>query len=277
VTIGEELAFVWHWGRNLYVRILFLGARYSALACTILYWFLVTAEAANILTSLRITTAICSELIFATRAWVIWGRSRQILLFLIGLTVAFSALGATTAVLTASDVLVTPHFPLVLDGVGLYQITITATKSPWGIPIPILLVLVYQSVVLGLTLYRLLWCRRHIAKQEKSTLIDVLWIDGTMYYVFMFITGVLNTGLTLKFYNRAIPLSLAQLGTALQSILSTRVVLHTATVLRQEIVDSRATLAPNRASSTLRFAEVASLATGSSGTVPGDVELQETR
>jgi len=42
----------------------------------------------------------------------------------------------------------------------------------------------------------------------------------------------------------------------LHSILSTRVVLHTATVLKQEIVDSRATVARNRRSSSMRFAEV---------------------
>ena len=42
----------------------------------------------------------------------------------------------------------------------------------------------------------------------------------------------------------------------LHSILSTRVVLHTATVLRQDIVDSRATVARNRRLSEMRFAEI---------------------
>jgi len=94
VTSGEELAFVWHRGRNLYVQILFLGARYAALACAILYWFLVTADVANILilSLLRSITIICSELIFATRAWAIWERSRPILLLLIGLIVVCTAM-----------------------------------------------------------------------------------------------------------------------------------------------------------------------------------------
>jgi hypothetical protein len=49
-----------------------------------------------------------------------------------------------------------------------------------------------------------------------------------------------------------------RLQTVLHSILSTRVVLHTATVLKQEIVDSRATgiLAQNQRSTGMRFAEV---------------------
>ena len=37
----RQLDFVWHRGRNRYVQILFLGARYAALASGILYWFLV--------------------------------------------------------------------------------------------------------------------------------------------------------------------------------------------------------------------------------------------
>ena len=57
----------------------------------------------------------------------------------------------------------------------------------------------------------------------------------------------------------------------LHSILSTRVVLHTATVLRQDIVDSRAISAPNRWSNSMRFAEV------TMELVPQDVELQVTQ
>ena len=57
----------------------------------------------------------------------------------------------------------------------------------------------------------------------------------------------------------------------LHSILSTRVVLHTATVLKQEIVDSRATVARNRRRSSMRFAEV------TIELVPEDVGPHETR
>ena len=57
----------------------------------------------------------------------------------------------------------------------------------------------------------------------------------------------------------------------LHSILSTRVVLHTATVLRQDIVDSRATFVWNRWPSSIRFAEA------TMELVPEDVELQETQ
>lgn len=62
-----------------------------------------------------------------------------------------------------------------------------------------------------------------------------------------------------------------RLQTVLHSILSTRVVLHTATVLRKDIVESEATVAQNRGSNSMRFAEV------TIELVPEDAEDQETR
>jgi len=62
-----------------------------------------------------------------------------------------------------------------------------------------------------------------------------------------------------------------RLQTVLHSMLSTRVVLHTATVLRKDIVESEATVAQNRGSNSMRFAE------GTIEHVPEDVEDQETR
>ena len=59
--------------------------------------------------------------------------------------------------------------------------------------------------------------------------------------------------------------------TALHGILSTRIVLHTARVFRQEVVDSRAPVAPNRQPSSMRFAAV------TIGLVPEDVEVYETQ
>jgi len=64
----------------------------------------------------------------------------------------------------------------------------------------------------------------------------------------------------------------AQLQTVLQSVLSTRIVLHTAAVLRQEIFDSQPTFGQNRRTTTsgMRFAEV------TSELLPEDAELEET-
>jgi len=271
VTSSEELAFVWRRGRNLYVRVLFIGARYAGLACAILYWFLASPKLDNVITWLRIITIICSELIFITRTWAIWEKSRSILLFLIGLAIAVAAPGIAMAQISGSKALVTSRITLVVEGVGQYQILITAAKYPWIVFIPFLLILIFQSVILALTMYKLLQSRRDMTMKSRSTLVNVLWIDGMMYYVFMFILGVLNVGLTLKLSHRHLPLTLGQFQTNIHSILSTRVVLHTTSVLRQDVVDSEATLSQDQRSNTMRFAEV----TIDIGAVPGDVELEE--
>jgi len=59
--------------------------------------------------------------------------------------------------------------------------------------------------------------------------------------------------------------------TALHSVLSTRVMLHTATVLRQDLIDSQATVTQNQCSNSIRFAEV------TMELVSEDVELEETQ
>jgi len=130
---------------------------------------------------------------------------------------------------------------LVIDGVG-YQIPMITLKYTWIVSTPYICILVLQSVVLALTLYRLLRYRSNVPKGLRSTLVDVLWIDGIMYFVFMFIVGVLNVGLMLSTSRPHLSLKVGQLQTVLHSVLSTRVVLHTATVLRQDIIDSRATV-----------------------------------
>ncbi len=62
-----------------------------------------------------------------------------------------------------------------------------------------------------------------------------------------------------------------RLQTALHSVLSTRVMLHTATVLRQDLIDSQATVTQNQCSNGIRFAEV------TMELVSEDVELEETQ
>jgi hypothetical protein len=58
-----------------------------------------------------------------------------------------------------------------------------------------------------------------------------------------------------------------RLQTVLHSVLSTRILLHTAMVLRQDVVGSHATVAQNRRPHRMRFAEV------TIDTVPEEVEL----
>jgi len=270
LTSHEELTFVWRRGKSLYTRILFLSARYTALVSALLYLFPVASKMVNGITALNVVTIVCSEFIFTLRTWAIWERSRLILVFLIGLNTAYAALAITVVEYSNYLAHETPPITWVIEGVGQYQMTIGNTAShALLVSSPFLLILVFQSVVLALTLYRLRY-RSHTPAQSRSTLLDILWIDGIMYFVFMFLLGVVNVGLTFKVSRPNLQLGLAQLQTVFHSILSTRVVLHTATVLRKDIVDSRATVPQNRGTNSMRLAEV------TIELVPEYVEDQET-
>jgi len=259
-TYHPEFTFVWRRGGSPYVRILFLGARYAALASAIFYSIPGPATPSQVIMWLDAITITCSELIFVLRTWAIWERSRRVLVFLIGLTIVCLTSAFVMIYLSIFKGFMTPPVTVtvVVEGMGQYQIPTSSIKEARFLSTPFLLILVIQSVVLALTLYRLLQYRRHIPTPSRSTVIDVLWIDGIMYFVFMFFVGVLNFGLTLQVSHPQLQYAALQLQIVLHSILSTRVVLHTAVVLRRDIVDSQTTGVQNRWSGSMRFAEVPS-------------------
>jgi len=263
LTSHEELTFVWRRGRNRYVQILFVGARYTALACAPFYWFPALAKSADVVLWLDIVVVVCSELIFVLRTWAIWERSRPVLAFLIGLLIAFTVLSIVVIELSKSTPLLTSSVTVVFEGWGPFEMPTSSVPYAWVASTPFLLILVLQSVVLAMTSYRVLRYRSKYL--TRSTLMDVIWIEGITYFVFMFIVGALNVGLIMNVSHPELQFGLLQFQMVLHSILSTRVVLHTATVLRQEIVDSR-----NQRLSGMRFAEI------TTELVPEDVGDQET-
>jgi len=272
LTSNEELTFVWRQGRNRYVQILFVGARYTALACAPFYWVPALANHADVVLWLDIVIVVCSELIFVLRTWAIWERSRPILVFLIGLLIAFTVLSIVVIELSmakSTTPLLTSSVTVIFEGWGPVEMPTSSVQYAWVASTPFLLILVLQSVVLAMTSYKVLRYRSKYL--TRSTLMDVIWIEGITYFAFMFIVGALNVGLIMNVSRPELQFGLLQFQMVLHSILSTRVVLHTATVLRQEIVDSRATVARNRRLSGIRFAEI------TIELVPEDVGDQETR
>ncbi|KAH9986201.1 hypothetical protein BJV74DRAFT_542418 [Russula compacta] len=245
-----EFTFIWRWSRTTYTRILFIGARYVALAWAILN-FSSAVAVESFMNWLVLIVITCSELILATRAWAIWGRSRTILAILIGLITVFAALAITVIQLDLSGA--PPSVTWHIEGVG--QCQVTAGTVPYMWVAPFVAIIVFEAVVLALTLYKILQYNRHIQTHLRSKLVNALWIDGVMYFVFMFVIGVLNIGVSLIVSRPQLRAGTTQLQMAFHSILSTRVVIHTATVLRQDIVDSRATVARHQRSTRIRFAE----------------------
>jgi len=83
LTSGDEVYFLWKRGRTTYARMLFIVARYSALACAIAGLLPPTIKTSNITTCLSVIIIVSAELILALRTWAIWERSRPILVFLV--------------------------------------------------------------------------------------------------------------------------------------------------------------------------------------------------
>ncbi|KAI0297956.1 hypothetical protein BC826DRAFT_137394 [Russula brevipes] len=130
--------------------------------------------------------------------------------------------------------------------------------------------MVIEAVVVALTLFKIFQYYKDVPRRTRK-LLDVLWIDGLMYFVFMLrksssphlrhssnrlyvVIGILNVGLVLHDSNPNLYIGLPELQAVFHSILSTRIVLHTAEVLRQDIVDSRAAVAQDRLSTRVEFA-----------------------
>lgn len=105
-------------------------------------------------------------------------------------------------------------------------------------------------------MYKILRYYRGIPKRLRSKLLDVLWVDGVMYFVFMLLLGIPNVGLVLQVQVPQLRAGGTQLQTILHSVISTRIVIHLVTVSKQDLVDSRSTLAQYEVSTRMEFQRV---------------------
>ncbi|KAH9001908.1 hypothetical protein EDB86DRAFT_3130148, partial [Lactarius hatsudake] len=248
---SRQLGFLWRRERITYTRVLFALARYPALACAVVDLLPPTVKLDKVTTCLRLVAVLCSELILATRTWAIWERSRRMLVFL---AVLATACAATAIVIIERDIVTTvvaPSAAPTIQGVQQCQVLTSAVKHAWIVPY--LVVMVFEAVVLALTVYKILGYHRGIPKQLRSKLFDVLWVDGVMYFVFMLLLGILNIGLVLQVQVPQLRAGGTQLQTVLHSVLSTRIVLHLVAVSKQDLVDSRSTLARYRVPTRMQF------------------------
>ncbi|KAI0297958.1 hypothetical protein BC826DRAFT_967534 [Russula brevipes] len=250
LTSGDEFAFVWRRSKNNYTRILFICARYPALASVILNLLPLlqgrgTHKAGNAQTWLQVVTIICSEVPA-----------------IVGLVYA---LHITPTVVTPSVALVTE------DGTVVRCNVLTGTTKRFLV-IPYVSIMAIEAgqesywTYFGLTV----WC---LFRLTPAGLADARDLTGLMYFVFMLLVGIMNVGLVFHaFVSMAsiIAILVALLTpyskleesafvhwtsrTVFHSILSTRIVLHTTTVLRQGIADSRAAVAQDRLSTRMEFA-----------------------
>jgi len=133
------------------------------------------------------------------------------------------------------------------------------TKYAWFIPY--IVVMMLETVVLALTLYKVLQFHNGIPKQSRPKLLDVFWIDGITNFTFMLLLGILNIVLMLKVPDPQLRDGGSKLHTVFHSILSTRIAIHTAEVLKQDVVGSQPTLARYGAWTGIEFAHVSETST----------------
>jgi len=269
LTSADEFDFLWRPGRRItYTRVLFILARYPALAGAIVYLFPLTDTLNEVTTCLSVVTILSSELILAMRTWAIWGRSRAILVFLIVLLIACAVPAIVVVVQDMVTAVVVPT--VILSGVPHCQILVDTVQDAWLVPY--IVIMVFEAVVLGLTLYKVLRIHQGIPKQWRSTLLDILWIDGVMYFIFMLLLGILNVGLVLNVSDPRLRAGGSQLQTVFHSALSTRVALHTAGALKQDIIGWQSTSENYRMSHRMEFANTSEAAAEIGTEVRADTE-----
>jgi len=242
LTSNDELDWLWRRGKGIYARVLFVLARYPALASAIIILIPLRISLRNTTIYLNFITILCSELVLAMRTWAIWQSNPRILAFLIILVIvcgapAFAVIHRdmfTTDLVNVKVVPVTTTW----DSVQQCRVSLSAVTLAWVVPY--IGIMVFEVVVLVLTLCRVVQCYRfQVFPTPKSILLEALWIDGIMYFFFMLLLGMLNVALALHVSDVQLRVGLTQLQTMAHSILSTRIVLHTGRVLRKGDVDSQ--------------------------------------
>jgi len=228
LTSGDEFYFLWKRGRTTYARMLFIVARYSALACAIAGLLPPTIKTSNITTCLSVIIIVSAELILALRTWAIWGRSRPILAFLVCwfIVCALPAMAIVERDLDTSVVILSATW----NGVEPCRVVTSNVERAWVVPY--IGIMMFEFAIVSLTLYRVLQCYR-VTPTKRSELLDVLWIDGVIYFFFMLLLGIFNIVLVVNVTDPQVRASCTQLQTIAHSVLSTRVMLHTGRVLRR--------------------------------------------
>ncbi|KAI0302535.1 hypothetical protein BC826DRAFT_984854 [Russula brevipes] len=230
LTATEEFDFLWRRRRITYVRTLFTLARYPALGSSISYLVPLANKLNNITLCLCAVTVISSELIFVMRTWAVWEKSRGVLAFLIFLTIACMV-----------PVIAVGMRAMVMDVVVPFSTLSNVQRCQASVNnrllfMPLFIIMVFEAVVLALTLYKVLRIRNEIPRQSRTKLLNMLWVDGIVYFILMLLIHLSVLALALGVSDTRAWVGNAQLATVLHSVLSTRIVLHTARAWKQDTV-----------------------------------------
>lgn len=230
LTSYDEIRYIWEPRRISLTSIVYLLARYPALACTILVLIdpSQSVVAVNVATVLKLLAIIFSELVLALRTWAIWQKSRRILIIL--MIVSICAV-IPAAVIIAKDMQTsTLGPPIAPQRDVLNQCRVVVSEAKRLYVIPYVAGMMYESVLFFMSLFKILRWRQSIPTSFRTPLIDALWKDGLLYFSWMIALGFINIGLVLQTTSPQLRITTAQLQMTLLSILSARIVLHLASL-----------------------------------------------
>jgi len=242
LTGSDELAFLWRKDGNIYVRIPFFLARYSAIVSAFVSLLTPTVTRTNILTVLRGVAVLSSEFILVARTWAICERTRPVLIFLVILATVCITPGIAIAGFDIATTRTATAPFATQSGPGKCPMLTSDVGRLWVAPY--VLIAIFEAAILALTLYKVLQLYRRTPQLSMSKLVDVLWIDGIVYFFFMLLLSVLNVGLVLQMSDPLLRRGGTQMQTVFHSLLSTRIVLHITTTVKQNRGDLGSPLAP---------------------------------
>ncbi|KAJ7468443.1 hypothetical protein FB451DRAFT_1256225 [Mycena latifolia] len=223
VTFFDELRFVW-FQRFSASTFLFCVVRYVGMASSIVTLVQTPTTSlllANMSTTLRVIVIVASEAILAVRTWAIWEKKRSVLIFLCVISAA--ALGANvTLVLRGVNATHVVEIP------GQDCIIVVDSKSQAYL-VPYLVVIAYECITISLSAARIFKWRRQITPAARTPLLDTLWNDGLLYFSWLIGLGIVNV-LLIFHGSVATRTGGAQLQTSIHSMLSSRIILHLATL-----------------------------------------------
>ncbi|KAH9966177.1 hypothetical protein BGW80DRAFT_1462445 [Lactifluus volemus] len=255
LTIDDELKFVWRRGRITWTHVLFVFARYPALASAILSLLPPGIVQSQVKDGLRGVVMMAAEreylshhavdtrplsqpVIVMMRTWAIWGRSRRMLISLVAFFLACAIPGLVIVTVDISTSV--PPSGIQIEGMGPCETPSGVVGRIWVLTY--LFIMLFEAGMLVLTVYKTIPFRNSTSRQMRSKLLDMLWIDGVIYFVFMILIGFFNIGLHLQVSDpqlHKLRSAGGELQAVLHSVLSTRIVLHISTVLREGVIVSR--------------------------------------
>ncbi|KAF8532562.1 hypothetical protein JB92DRAFT_2841171 [Gautieria morchelliformis] len=226
LTLGREIDLVWATRWNV-GKVLFFATRYPPLldAAMLLYYHNAPPSTSPFLCqllyqvsgSLIVWGMAIAELVLIYRTWAIWGRDSK---FFCGAFVMLSALATPIVYFSYKEF---AHIKFDPSPYPHLQ-TCWKTNNPLSsLYFDYIIVVISESVILGLTIYKV-WQILRTIQNHISSLVVTLYRDGVVYYIYLITVSLANILVLAKMPPPQPTLILMQL--VLHAILTARILLN---------------------------------------------------